>query len=325
VAMFAIRFDMRNPEFAGVTMAERFAAALDMAEWADRLGAVFFGLSEHHASADGYLPSPLPLAAAVAARTTNVRIAINAIPAPFHDPLRLAEDIAVVDQLSAGRLDIALVGGYVAEEFAMFGVAPSERPKRMTELVRTLKQAWAGEPFEYRGRTVQVTPLPHQPGGPKLTLGGSSEPAARRAARIGDGFMPSEPQFWAHYRDECLQLGKPDPGPGYDADTRVVYVGADVDRTWDQVGQYFLHETNAYGEWQAAAGVDAGFHLVPDVETLRAEERYRVLTPDDYAAELNAAGPYGFALLHPMVGGVPPKLAWESLELFEHEVLPQVR
>jgi alkanesulfonate monooxygenase SsuD/methylene tetrahydromethanopterin reductase-like flavin-dependent oxidoreductase (luciferase family) len=325
MAMFGIRFDMRNPDFSGVTMAERYAAALDMAEWADRLGGVYWGLSEHHASADGYLPSPLPLAAAAAARTTNIRIAINAIPAPFHDPLRLAEDIAVVDQLSEGRLDIALVGGYVLDEFAMFGVEPSERPKRMTELVNTLKQAWSGEPFEYRGRTVRVTPTPFQPGGPKLTLGGSSEGAARRAARLGDGFMPSEPHFWEHYRDECLQLGKPDPGPGYAGDTRVVYVGADVDKTWDQVGRYFLHETNAYGEWQAAAGVEAGFHHVPDVDALRAEARYRVVTPDEFAAELQAAGDFGFALLHPMVGGVPPKLAWESLELFEHEVLPQVR
>ncbi|MCU1373537.1 MAG: Luciferase-like, subgroup, partial [Actinomycetia bacterium] len=302
MAMFAIRFDMRNPDFCGVTMAERYAAALDMAEWADRLGALFWGLSEHHASADGYLPSPLPLAAAAAARTKNIRIAINAIPAPFHDPLRLAEDIAVVDQLSQGRLDIALVGGYVLDEFAMFGVTPSERPKRMTELVTTLKQAWTGEPFEYRGRTVRVTPAPFQPGGPKLTLGGSSEGAARRAARLGDGFMPSEPQFWAFYRDECLQLGKPDPGPGYEADTRVVYVGADVDKTWDQVGRHFLHETNAYGEWQAAAGVEAGFHSVPDVDTLRAEVRYRVLTPDEYAAELKAGGDFAFAMLHPMVG-----------------------
>jgi alkanesulfonate monooxygenase SsuD/methylene tetrahydromethanopterin reductase-like flavin-dependent oxidoreductase (luciferase family) len=181
MAMFAIRFDMRNPEIGGVSMAERYAAALDMAEWADRLGGLYWGLSEHHASADGYLPSPLPLAAAAAARTTKIRIAINAIPAPFHDPLRLAEDIAVVDQLSQGRLDIALVGGYVLDEFAMFGVEPSERPKRMTELVTTLKQAWSGEPFEYRGRTVRVTPTPFQPGGPKLTLGGSSEGAARRA------------------------------------------------------------------------------------------------------------------------------------------------
>jgi alkanesulfonate monooxygenase SsuD/methylene tetrahydromethanopterin reductase-like flavin-dependent oxidoreductase (luciferase family) len=324
MAMFGIRFDMRNPEFSGVTMAERYAAALDMAEWADGLGAVMWGLSEHHASADGYLPSPLTMAAAAAARTKNIRIAINAIPAPFHDPLRLAEDIAVVDQLSKGRLDIALVGGYVHEEFAMFGVPLNERPKRMTELVQTLKAAWTGEPFEFRGRTVRVTPTPFQPGGPNLMLGGSSEPAARRAARIGDAFMPSEPHFWDYYRDECLKLGKPDPGPGYAGDTRVIHLATDVDKTWDQVGQYFLHETNAYGEWQVAAGVEAGFHHVDDVATLRAEERYRILTPDELAAELKAAGDFAFTLFHPMVGGIPPALAWESLKLYEHEVLPQL-
>src|SRR3954447_13021591 len=168
MVMFAIRFDFRNPDISGVQMADRYAAALDMAEWADRLGAVFFGLSEHHGSADGYLPSPLPIAAAVAARTTNLRINITAIVAPFHDALRLAEDIAVVDLLSKGRLDVILVGGYVHSEFAMFDVPMKERPKRMSELVPTLKQAWSGQPFEYRGRTVRITPDPFTPGGPTL-------------------------------------------------------------------------------------------------------------------------------------------------------------
>jgi alkanesulfonate monooxygenase SsuD/methylene tetrahydromethanopterin reductase-like flavin-dependent oxidoreductase (luciferase family) len=325
MAMFAIRFDMRNPDFAGVTMAERYAAALEMSEWCDRLGGVFVGLSEHHGSSDGYLPSPLPMAAAIAARTKSCRIGINAIPAPFHDPIRLAEDIAVTDLIAQGRLDITLVGGYVHSEFHMFDVPLHERPKRMVELVETLRAAWSGEAFEFRGRTARVTPLPHNPGGPALQLGGGSEGAARRAARIGDSFMPSEPQFWAYYRDECLQLGKPDPGEGYSGDTRVVTVATDVDKAWDDLGPYFLHETNAYGEWQVEAGIAGGFHEVPDVATLRAEERYRILTPEAYVAELQAAGPFGFALLHPMVGGIPPKLAWEALELFEHEVLPQVR
>jgi alkanesulfonate monooxygenase SsuD/methylene tetrahydromethanopterin reductase-like flavin-dependent oxidoreductase (luciferase family) len=306
-------------------MADRYQAALEMSEWADRLGALFVGLSEHHGSDDGYLPSPVPLAAAVAARTTNVRINITAIVGPFHHPLRLAEDLAVVDLLSQGRLDVVVTGGYVHSEFAMFDVALNERPKRMAEVVTTIKQAWTGEPFEFRGRTVRVTPMPHTPGGPKVTMGGSSEAAARRAAQLGDGFMPSEPQFWDFYKDECLKIGKPDPGPWLGGDTRVVFLAKDVDRAWDELGRFFLHETNAYGEWQAQSEVAAGFHVVDDVETLRREERYRVLTPDEYAAELRAGGPFAFALFHPMVGGVPPEAAWECLRLFEHEVLPQVQ
>lgn len=324
MALFGIRFDFRNPAIAGVDMADRYAAALEMAEWADRLGAYFVGLSEHHGSDDGYLPSPVPLAAAIAARTKTVRINITAIVGPFHHPLRLAEDLAVLDLLSKGRVDVVVTGGYVHSEFDMFEVALSERPKRMTECVTTIKEAWKGEPFEFRGRTVRVTPAPFTPGGPKVAMGGSSEAAARRAARLGDGFMPSEPQFWDFYKDECLKLGKPDPGPYMGGDTRVVFLAEDPEQAWAELGQYFLHETNAYGAWQSESEVAAGFHLVPDVETLRAEERYRVLTPDQYAAELNAAGPFAFALFHPMVGGVPPEAAWKCLELFEHQVLPQL-
>ena len=127
MALFGLRFDFRNPSFAGTTMAERYRAALDMAEWADGLGAVALILSEHHGSDDGYLPSPLPLAAAVAARTTNIRINLAALVASFHDPLRLAEDIAVVDLISEGRLDVVITNGYVSDEFTMFG-QPHRRP-----------------------------------------------------------------------------------------------------------------------------------------------------------------------------------------------------
>lgn len=324
VAMFGIRFDLRNPAFAGVSMADRYQATLDMSEWADRLGGMVVGLSEHHGSDDGYLPSPLPMAAAIAARTSTVRINIAALIAPFHDPLRLAEDIAVVDLLSRGRLDLTIAGGYVHDEFAMFDVPMSQRPARVREAVETLKAAWAGEPFEFRGRTVQVTPTPAQPGGPKLTLGGSSEAAARRAARIADGFLPSDPKFWPFYQEECARLGKPDPGPYLGGSTTVVALAHDPDAGWDACAPYFLHEMNAYGAWQAEDDVQTTYWKVNDVDELRATGHYRVVTPEEYLAELRAAGPFAFAMFHPMVGGTPPELAWESLRLFEHEVLPHL-
>src|SRR3954466_10462172 len=107
-------------------MADRYQALLDMCAWADERGALFLGLSEHHGADDGYLPSPLVIAAAIAARTSTARIGINALIAPLHDPLRLAADAAVVDLLSQGRLDLTIAGGYVADEFDMFGVALKE-------------------------------------------------------------------------------------------------------------------------------------------------------------------------------------------------------
>jgi alkanesulfonate monooxygenase SsuD/methylene tetrahydromethanopterin reductase-like flavin-dependent oxidoreductase (luciferase family) len=322
-AFFGLRFDFRNPEFAGTTTADRYAAALDMAAWADGLGCLSIAISEHHGSADGYLPSPLPMVAAMAARTENVRFMVAALIAPFYEPLRLAEDLVVLDHLSRGRVDLIVAGGYVREEFAMFGVPMGERGKRVTETVATLKAAFTGEPFEFRGRTVQITPAPYRPGGPSITLGGSSERAARRAARIADGFMPSVPEVWEFYRDEVVKLGRPDPGPSPIGANRTVALAEDVERGWEQMAPHFLHETNAYGAWQAQDDVASPYRSVDDIDELRAGGGYAVLTPDELVDELRAA-PFPFAFFHPLCGGMPLELAWSSLRLFEHKVLPQL-
>jgi alkanesulfonate monooxygenase SsuD/methylene tetrahydromethanopterin reductase-like flavin-dependent oxidoreductase (luciferase family) len=326
VSFFGLRFDFRNPPIAGTTMAERYQAALDMAAWADRLGFVTVTLSEHHGSSDGYLPSPLTMAAAVAARTERVRINIAALIAPFYDPLRLAEDIAVVDLISNGRLDVVIANGYVPDEFAMFGEATNQRVKRTVETVRALKNAWTGESFEFRGRSVRVTPTPHQPGGPRISLGGSSEAAARRAAQIADGFIPSTPEVWSPYRDEMLALGQADPGPGFAGGTGMFHLAHDRDKGWAEIAPFAMHEVNAYGEWLERGGVGArgGYVPISDADALRETGQYRVLTPDDLVAELEEKGPFGFAVFHPMMGGIPPEVAWGSLRLFEEEVLPRL-
>ncbi len=315
-----MRFDLRNPSFSGVTLQERYAAAIDMAEWADRHGGLAVSFSEHHGSDDGYLPSPLSMCAATAARTKNIAISINALIAPFYDPLRLAEDIAVVDQISGGRLSITIGAGYVEDEFAMFDVELRERPARVREVVETLRAAWTGEPFEFRGRTVRVRPTPVHPSGPGILLGGSSEAAARRAARIADGFVPSEAGVWEHYRDECLKLGKDDPGTGFDVTPSVVMLAEDPDEAWPELGPYFLHEANAYGALLAPGGF-AAYRSFDDIDELRADGQYRILTPDDYAAELAPEGDAALVRHHPMVGGIPPDRAWQHLHLFEQHFL----
>lgn len=319
--LFGMRFDFRNPPEAGTSHADRYAAALEMAEWADERGCVAIAVSEHHGSADGYLPSPLTMLAAMAARTTNVRFNVAALIAPFYDPLRLAEDLIVLDHLSRGRVDLIVGAGYVPEEFAMFDVPMNERAKRVTEVVKTLKAAFTGEPFEYRGRTVQVTPAPYRPGGPTVTLGGSSEAAARRAAHIADGFLPSIPEVWEPYRDEVQKLGRPDPGPCPISKNRTVALAEDPERAWEQMGPFFLHETNAYGAWQATKDVGSPYRSMAGLDELRASGSYAILTPEQYVTELEAA-PFPFAFFHPLCGGMPPELAWSSLRLFEREVVP---
>jgi alkanesulfonate monooxygenase SsuD/methylene tetrahydromethanopterin reductase-like flavin-dependent oxidoreductase (luciferase family) len=318
---FGFRFDFRNPDIAETTMADRYAAALDMVEWADALGCTTIGVSEHHGSPDGYLPSPIPMLAAMAARTSNVRFIIAALIAPFHDPLRLAEDLIVLDNLSRGRVDLIVAGGYVHEEFAMFDVPMKERGRRVTEAVTVLRAAFSGQPFEYHGRTVHITPAPFRPGGPSIILGGSSRPAAERAARIADGFIPSIPEVWTFYRDAVQKLGRPDPGPSPIGANQVVALAEDPNKGWEQMAPFFLHETNAYGMWQAQDDIASPFHNVEDVDELRTTGQYRVLAPEQFVEEQKAA-PFPYAMFHPLCGGMPIDLAWSSLHLFENEVLP---
>lgn len=318
----SLRFDVRNPAGGGVSSGERFLAAVEMAAWADRTCGGAIVLSEHHGTPDGYLPSPLTLAAAIAVRTERLQLNISAAVAPFYDPLRLAEDAAVVDLLSRGRLSLTLANGYVVSEFEMFDVDLAERAKRTTEVIHTLRQAWTGDWFEFRGRRVRVTPTPHRPGGPPILLGGRTAAAARRAARLADGFSPETPEVWDAYRHELRALGKADPGPRQRQSTVAVsYLCTDVEAGWDLAGRFFLDEEQAFAERHRGSNGRSGYEPPGDVTELRRSARYRVMTPADLRRELQERGPQASVSIHPMIGGIPPDLAWTSLHLFETEVL----
>src|SRR5881396_2743335 len=178
MTMIGLRYDLRAPSFCSVTHAELYAACLEQCAWADRLGLDFVVLSEHHGVDDGYLPAPLTLAAAIAGRTKSIRINVAAVLVPLHDPVRLAEQLAVLDLASGSRVGLIAGLGYRHEEFAMAGVDRAERGRLLEEYLAVMRQAWTGEPFRWRGRTVRVTPKPASP-----PIGGSTEKAACGASR----------------------------------------------------------------------------------------------------------------------------------------------
>ena len=328
--MFGLRYDLRCPSFGPASAADIYAAALDQCQWADELGFVSVTISEHHGQDDGYLPSPLVFGAAVAARTKHVRLVFAALITPLHDPIRIAEDIAVLDLISGGRVVPVVAGGYDPNEFAMFDKAYGSRRTAMEEIIPFLEQAWTGEPFEWHGRTVRVTPRPVQQPRPPILMGGAAEPAARRAARYADGFIPSVPEAFEIYRDELRTLGKPDPGPYSLGAALFTHVAKDPDAAWKAIAPHAMHEMNAYGRMNQAAaertaGTQSPYSPIDDPDALRATGMYSIITPEECVALCERLGPTGTLNFHPMMGGIPPELAWEGLRLFEREVLPKVR
>src|SRR2546429_9339629 len=123
---WSLRYDLRAPSF-GPPAPELYAAALEQATWADERGCSAITFSEHHGADDGYLPSPIVMAGAAAARTKHARIAISALIVPFHDQLRLAEDLAVVDLTSNRRLTVTVGAGCATPEFALVHGALPDR------------------------------------------------------------------------------------------------------------------------------------------------------------------------------------------------------
>ena len=314
--MIILRFDFRLGPQSSATMSELYAASLEMLEWGERNGATGV-FSEHHTSSDGYLPSPIVMAAAAAARTSTLPINVAALLALMYDPVKLAEDMVVLDHLSQGRVSYTIGLGYRNEEFSMFGVDPSRRGAIMDERLSVLRRALDGERFEWDGRTIEVTPRPFSESGPMLMYGGGTPAAARRAARLGMMLLPqhSDPALAEAYDAAAIEAGNP-PGmclsPGAGAPTSL-FIADDPDAGWAEIGEHLLHDARMYGEWLGSTTAASGSQATT-VEELRAENgAYRIVTPDGARALRDQ---YGALSLQPLCGGLPPEIAWRYLEPF---------
>ena len=313
--MITLRFDMRSPDH-GAPTPELYAAAIEMCAWAESRGAVVAVLSEHHGAQDGHLPSPLILASAIAARTERLAVLLAAVVIPFWDPVRLAEEISVLDNISRGRVFYAFGVGHRAEEYEHFGVDMRRRGRLADENLAMLLRLLNGEPVVRDGTRIHVTPRCATPGGPMILIAGGSPAAVKRAARHGLGFVSqvNSPELKELYEAECRAHGH-EPGmtqfPDGSAPT-AVFVADDVDRAWAELGPYLLHDAMTAAAYRHGDDSVASISRAESVEELRAAPGpYRIFTMAEATAYVRDGR--GLQLL-PLCGGLPPDVAWPYLE-----------
>jgi probable F420-dependent oxidoreductase len=323
------------------TFVREYRDIVELARLAETLGFDSVWVSEHHGSGDGYLPSLLPVLAGLATATERVQLGTGVMLTPFHHPLRLAEDAAVVDLLSEGRLILGLGLGWRDEEFRMFGVPRRQAVRRTVETVDILRKAWTGERFSHEGQLfrfdrVKVTPAPAQEPGPPIYIGGFVETAVRRAGRIADGYIRSrggleaakEALAWA---EEGARAAGKDPSKLAYTQLQNAFVWEDGE-AWDLVRDRVAHQLGTYEAWRLGADTpeDPEFRVdAPDETVLRelapAGDRHEVIRAIRPWVE-NFADREDFHLvvrLH--YPGMDLDTASRSVELFGEGVIPALK
>jgi alkanesulfonate monooxygenase SsuD/methylene tetrahydromethanopterin reductase-like flavin-dependent oxidoreductase (luciferase family) len=321
--IFGYSVDMRSPDF-GTPHQTLYSEMLKMVEWGDTHGIDYIQLMEHHGSSDGYLPSPFVFAAAVAARTTKMRIQIGAVLLPLHDPVNTAEDFAVADLISGGRMTIVLGAGYNLPEFAMFRKRIEDRARALDEGTEIILRALSGERFEFDGREIFVRPLPVQDPMKAVLTGGGVPASAKRAIRFGLGMYPMNEETAVAYEEGCRAIGRE---PGYVYRTMGwTHIAEDPEKAWSQLLPHVTHVVDSYVQFAKGTTSSSGFETITTAEAARASGIISILTPDEAVERCRLADERNATITFaPMIGGLDPAIGWEMLELFHDKVLPRVR
>jgi alkanesulfonate monooxygenase SsuD/methylene tetrahydromethanopterin reductase-like flavin-dependent oxidoreductase (luciferase family) len=321
MALMVLRFNFASPQGEPRTQSRLLNAALDLAQWGESRGITSVSVDEHHVTGHGWSCNPIMAAAMFLARTSTLIASVDCALGPLWNPVRLAEDIALVDNMSHGRLHTTVGLGYRTIEYDSLGVDFSQRGMLMDSLVERMLSVWRGDPDG--GVRTGTWTRPHPP----LYVGGGARATARRAARFGLPLSLSDhlPDVAAYYRELCSEAGITPlilmPGQ---VNRGMIFLHEDPDRAWAELGEHILWEAVTYGGW--STDQRSLMHL-PGVQTLdevRASGRYRFLTPDQLITEVRDSTNYGPIVMHPLVGGMPVDEAWKSVQLLTDKVVPEL-
>src|SRR3984893_331143 len=325
---FGYVMGFRNPrELSKLADADFYAAMFEQIEYLDQAGFDTIWTTEHHFVDDGYLSSVMPMMAAMAARTKRVKLGSFVLLGPFYHPLRLAEDAALIDVISNGRLRLGIGVGYRREEVNIFQIPRKERVGRTLEGIEIMKRAWTGERFSFVGKyfnfkDARVLPKPISPKGPELLRGGMTPESIKRSAKLDLGFACNlGAAEISKYHEALRELGK-DPTAYSVVNTRQVYVADSEDQAWEEIAPGLMYQMELYGTWLGEGGIGNVGGYRPDAKELR---RSSIIGPPkrviEQLKELVAKTPMTELAMFMQQPGLDPKLAMRSLKRFWTEVL----
>ena len=349
MARFGVLLSFQAPAHFGVSPQQVYAESIEQAVLAEELGFDSVWTTEHHFLEDGYLPSPLIASAAIASRTKRIRIAQGILLLPLYPhPVRLAEDAAVVDVISGGRLILGLGMGYRDYEYAGLGLSMRDRKSLLEEGLEILRRCWTEDRFSFEGRhwqlqDVRVRPRPVQQPHPPIWFGAASIPAMRRSAALGAAFVcaPVPPlrqirRQLALYQDFLREAGH--PADVELAVMREVYVTEDAEQAWRDVREHFLYVyRDTYGPDQVQY-----IDYLPDgtrrpvtdrrdpffeSERFR-QDRFIFGDPEFAVGEIRRyfeETPTTLLIIRPQLPGLPHNKVARSMELFAERVMPQFK
>ncbi|HQV56547.1 MAG TPA: LLM class flavin-dependent oxidoreductase [Ilumatobacteraceae bacterium] len=284
---FGLFFDLRNPPQWERSWADHYAETIDLAVSAEQRGCRSAWVTEHHQFDDGYIPQPLTFLAALAMRTSTMRLGTGIVLAALRHPRHIAEEVAIVDLLSNGRVELGLGAGYVAAEFEMFGADITKRMTTTDAVAAEVRDLlWSG----------QMKPPAAQPQVP-IWIGYQGPQGAGRAGRLGLGLLAPRPDLLEPYRAGLVEGGH-DPAIARMGGLVDLIIASDPERTAQRIAPHAFYQRATYNAAATATAIKQ-----PDDESLartaaglRARDKpgTKVVTPDEAQS-----------ILRPIVDGAP--------------------
>jgi len=312
-----------------------YADALEEVVRAEDLAFDSVWMEEHHSVVDHYWPSPLAVLAGFATRTSRMILGTDIAVAPFHHPVRLAEDVAMLDVMSNGRAVLGVAIGYKPDEFALYGAALERRGARFEEQLAIIRGLWTQESLSFKGvhYTVEgrLEPKPVQTPHPPIWIGGWGDITLRRAATLADNWIPGPTADLARLLRGKQQFLENRAAAGRAAPaewplTRDVII-ADSDAEARELAERHImvsYRREYAGGWKHPF-IDAA--IATDLDTVK-KDRFLIGGPDQVIRDLRPfVEQYGMTHLicRLFFPGMPHRHIMRELTLLAKEVLPAFR